>query len=162
MDKKIKKLIKYTIDNYGITSDNQLLDLSKKLDIKINYIGFIENLKSVKPNGGYIINLGDTNGTHWTAFYKENDKIFYFDSFASPFEDKLIKLSEKSGVKNIIYNDYFQVQDINDDYCGIWVLLFLYYMTHSKKKELIDRFKEFIKNYKDIDGDYSSGSILNF
>lgn len=158
--KKLNKLIKFTISKYGITSDTQLLELSKKLKIKINYIGFIEDLNDISANGSYIINLGSESGSHWTCFYKENNDIFYFDSYAVGFEDKLLKLAKKFNIKNLIYNDYFQLQGIDEELCGIWCLQFLYYMTHSKKKELIDRFNEFITNYEDLDGNYSSGVSL--
>lgn len=157
--KKLNKLIKLTIDNYGITSDKQLYKLADKLNIKINYIGFIEDLNDISKNGGYIINLAnsDSSGSHWTCFYKENDEIFYYDSFAVGFEDKLLDLAKKSNIKNIIFNDYHQMQDISEDLCGIWCLIFLYYMENSKKKKLVDRFFEFTKNYEDINGDYSAG-----
>ena len=53
------------------------------------------------------------------------------------------------------------MQGINETMCGIYCIVFLYYMTYSKKKHLMDRFKEFTKNFTDLDGDYSAGSILN-
>lgn len=159
MNKKLKKKINEFIQNYGVTSDFQLLDIAKKLKIKINYIGFIEDLKDISQDGGYIINLGDDHGTHWTGFYKEKDKIFYFDSYAVPFEDKLIDLAKKANVSTIYYNDYYQLQGYTEELCGIWVLLFLYYFQNSKKT-FEYRFKDFIKNYEDIDGNYSSGKTI--
>ncbi len=156
------KLIERVINDYGISSDKQLIDLAKQLKIKLNYVGFIENLQEIKKDGGYIFNLGDTKrfGTHWTALYKEKDKAFYFDSFAAPPEDKITNL--ETNIKDLIYNDYAQVQGIEETLCGIWAILFLYHMQNSKEKKLIDKFKEFIKKYKDLDGDYSSGQLLKF
>ena len=63
--KNLNKLIKSTIENYGLTSDTQLKDLATKLNIKLNYVGFINNLENIKEDGSYIINLGDNTGTHW-------------------------------------------------------------------------------------------------
>lgn len=157
-----KKIIKKLINTYGISSDTQLIDLANKIKIPLNYVGFAENMPNKLNNGGYIINLGDLDksGTHWTCLYIENENAFYFDSFAGAPEDIIIKKLKKNKVKNLIYNDYFQMQDIEETLCGIWCILFLYYMTFSKKTHLMDRFKEFTKNFIDLDGNYSSGSFI--
>lgn len=159
MDKKIKLLI----NKFGISSDIQLNDLAKQLDIKLHYIGFAESLPNQAKNGAYIINLGnfDVGGTHWTALYIKDSEAFYFDSYAGASEDEVISWLEKNGIKTLIYNDYFQMQRLEETLCGIYVIVFLYYMTYSKKKKLIERFQEFTKSFNDLDGDYSSGSILN-
>lgn len=159
MNKKINKLI----NEFGISSDIQLRDLAKKLKIKLNYIGFAENLPNTAKNGAYIINLGnsDIGGSHWCGLFIEKNNAFYFDSFAGAPEDILINWLEKNGIKTLIYNDYFQMQKLEETLCGIYCMVFLYYMTHSKKKKLIERFHEFTKSFTDLDGDYSSGSMLN-
>jgi hypothetical protein len=158
-NKNINKIINSFVNEYGITSDKQLLELAKKLNIQINYIGFIENLNNISKDGGYIINLANvgSGGSHWTSFYKEGDKLFYYDSFAVGFEDKLIELAHKSNIKTIIWNDYHQHQDITEEMCGIWVLLFLYHFQNSKLP-FEERFKEFTKkyNFEDLNGDYSA------
>lgn len=160
MNKNIKKIINSFIDEYGITSNFQLEDLAKKLKIKLNYIGFIEDLNDISRDGGYILNLGDNtiSGTHWTAIYKEEDKSFYFDSFAVGFEDRLLDLAKKANISTIIWNDYYQLQDISEDLCGIWMILFLHHFQNSKKP-FEDRFEEFTKKnkFEDINGDYSAG-----
>lgn len=158
-----KKNINKLINEFGISSDIQLKDLAKKLGIKLNYIGFAENLPNKAKNGGYIINLGnfDIGGTHWTCFYIENSEAFYFDSYSGAPEDEVISWLEKNNVKTLIYNDYFQMQRLEETLCGIYCILFLYYMTYSKKKKLIERFHEFTKSFTDLDGEYSSGSLLN-
>jgi len=41
-----------------------------------------------------IINLenSDKNGSHWTAYYKNNDKKYYFDSYGNaPHSKQLVK-----------------------------------------------------------------------
>lgn len=174
MNKKINKLI----NEFGISSDIQLRDLAKKLKIKLNYIGFAENLQTLpikdgssglrskstssRMDGSWIINLGDSHlsGTHWTCLFIEKNNAFYFDSFAGAPEDILINWLETNGIKTLIYNDYFQMQKLEETLCGIYCMVFLYYMTHSKKKKLIERFHEFTKSFTDLDGDYSSGSII--
>lgn len=153
-----KKLINF-IEGYGLTSDLQLREICKKLKINLKYIGFAENFK-YSGNGAYIINLGYDTGSHWTCLFIEKNDCFYFDSFAAAPEDVLIN-KLKGHCKNLIYNDYFQFQGIDELLCGVYCIIFLYHMSHSKKKELIDRFKELTANYTDLDGDYSSGATLS-
>lgn len=157
-----KKLIKF-VETFGLTTDSQLKEICKKLKINLKYIGFAEDFKYL-GNGSYIINLGNNQnigGTHWTCLFIENDDFcFYFDSFASPLEDILIN-KLKGKVKNLIYNDYFQFQNINEELCGVYVIVFLHSMTFSKIKELTDRFKEMTKNYTDLDGNYSSSATFS-
>lgn len=140
------------IEKFGLTTDFQLKDIAKKLKINLKSVGFAENFKYL-GDGAYIINLGDNNigGSHWTCLFIEKDDCFYFDSFCAPPEDILIN-KLKGYCKNLIYNDYFQFQDISEQLCGIYCIVFLYHMTNSKKKDLIDRFKELTKNYTDLDG----------
>lgn len=148
--KSASRLNKF-IEGYGLTSDSQLKEIAKKLKINLKYIGFAEDFKYL-GNGSYIINLGNNSigGTHWCALFIEGDTGFYFDSYYAPPEDILInKLI--GHIKNLIYNDYFQFQGINEQLCGIYCIVFLYHMTHSKKKNLIDRFKELCKSYVDLD-----------
>lgn len=147
------------IKKFGLTTDFQLKDIAKKLKINLKYVGFAENFEHL-GNGAYIINLGDDTGSHWSSLFIEKDDCFYFDSFCAPPEDILIN-KLKGHCKNLIYNDYFQFQNIDELLCGVYCIIFLYHMTHSKKKELIDRFKELTKNYIDLDGDYSSGITLS-
>lgn len=171
-----KKKINRFIKEFGISSDIQLKQLADELGLNLVYIGFAENLptnvtngccsrseNSPRKRGGcYIINLGDFDrgGSHWTCLYVEKPTAFYYDSFAGPPEDIVITWLEKNNVKTLIYNDYFQMQGIKETLCGIYCIVFMYCMTNSKKKHLMDRFKEFTKTFTDLDGDYSSGSII--
>jgi hypothetical protein len=159
MNKKINKLIK----EFGISSDIQLKQLADELGLNLIYVGFAENLPADAKNGCYIINLGDFDrgGTHWTCLYIEKPNGFYYDSYAGAPEDKVIQWLEQNGIKNLIWNDYFQMQKLEETLCGIYCIIFLYHMTYNKKKSLMDRFKDFTKNFTDLDGEYSAGSMLN-
>lgn len=67
-----------------------------------------------------IVNLGsfDTNGTHWVCYYKNNKKIFYFDSYGNLIDRPVKELITYLGKNNIYYNDN-QIQDYNDPpICG--------------------------------------------
>lgn len=77
-----------------------------------------------------IINLDESsgNGTHWTAYYKEFNKVLYFDSFGNlqPPKEVIIYLGS-----NIKFN-YEAYQDYNTFICGHLCLLFLYECCGSK------------------------------
>lgn len=104
-----------------------------KWDLILTYVGFAENLNisnlnMLKERNLIVINLGNNeiSGTHWTAIVLfNNGNSFYFDSFCSPPEDILIQKLKSFGIKNIIFNDYFQLQGLTELLCSIWVLLFL-------------------------------------
>lgn len=164
------------IDKYGITSDDDLHNLSKQMGFDIDYIGFAENLNisnlnMLKERNLIVINLGNNElfgGTHWCGIVLfNNGNSFYFDSFASPLEDILIQKLKSFGVKNIIYNDYFQLQGLTELLCGVWVLLFLKQYTKESfpsvrptPKKIMDQFKKFTKNYTDLNGSYKSSDLI--
>lgn len=148
--------LKEFISGYGITSSQQLIDLAKKLNINLKYVGITNNLINVKPitNGSYIINMGDPGsfGTHWCSITIQGNEAFYFDSYSVSPEDDLIDiLNSNSKVNKVIYNNDFQFQGINEQLCGVWAIMFLYHMQNSKKKTLIEKFNEFKSKYKDLD-----------
>lgn len=163
------------IDKYGITSDDDLHNLSKQMGFDIDYIGFAENinisnLNMLNERKLIVINLGNNvlSGTHWCGLVLfNNGKSFYFDSYAAPLEDILIQKLKSIGVKNIIYNDYFQLQGLTEQLCGIWVLLFLKQYTKESfpsvrptPKKIMDQFKKFTKNYTDLNGSYKSSDLI--
>lgn len=173
------------IDRYGITSDDDLHNLAKQMGFNIDYIGFAENLNISNLNmlnerKLIVINLGNNeiSGTHWCGIVLfNNGNSFYFDSYAAPPEDILIKkltskarqskIAKSFGIKNIIYNDYFQLQGLTEQLCGIWVLSFLKEYTkesfHSARptpKKIIDQFQKFTKNYTDLNGSYKSFDLI--
>ena len=142
------------ISGYGITSSSQLIELSKELNINLKFIGLTKDLQAMNPitNGSYIINIGDGSGTHWTCLYIKNQEGFYYDSYAVAPENDLIDiLNTNSKVTKIIYNNDFQFQGLEEQLCGIYCLMFLYHMTNSKKKSLVDGFNDFAKSFKDLD-----------
>jgi|688.fasta_scaffold463846_3 hypothetical protein len=132
----------------GITSSNQLYNLAKKLNLKINYIGFAENLPKKIINGIYIINLGDNYrfGTHWTLLYIKDNEAFYSDSYAMPPEDYIFDFVKG---KNFEYNKDFQLQGIDENYCGVWVIASAYYLK-NEKGSLKERFNKFTKHFNNL------------
>lgn len=132
-------------NDLGITSDQQLVDLAKKMGLKVNYIGFAEDMKKLPKDGLSIINLGDDNmgGSHWTMLWVEPDKITYFDSYGVGPENNIIKLA---GDRQVIFNKK-QVQRYEEEHCGVWVLCAAAAIANKKNKpqaleEYIDQFKQ--------------------
>ena len=76
--------------------------------------------KIIKEKGFVNIDYGSQNGSHWCAFYVENKKSYYYDSFGgSPDKFLLNQLP-----KPIIYHNY-KLQDMNSNLCGSYCRYFL-------------------------------------
>lgn len=74
-----------------------------------------------------IINLDSINGpgTHWTAYKKNGNKIFYFDSFGSLRPpNEVINYFNSNGKCIVMYN-YNIFQSFNSVNCGHLCLEFL-------------------------------------
>jgi hypothetical protein len=136
INKKINKILKK-----GSSSENDLLEICNYLDIKINFIGSIYDIKNLKDKN-YIFLLSPSkkilNG-HWTSLYNTKNKSYYFDSQGIPPSQILV-----DNIKNIEYNPY-QIQTINQTYCGLFCCYFLYYMNQSGNKD--KHFKNFLNNF---------------
>lgn len=80
-----------------------------------------------------IVNLDSFKGpgTHWVAYAKKNDSVFYFDSFGNLKPPKqLLSYFESSGsnrkpIKRDIKYNYDSVQSFNTVVCGHLCLQFL-------------------------------------
>ena len=75
------------------------------------------------------VNIGCyyNGGTHWCAYYVENNKSYFFDSFGRAPDKFLLNQLPKP----IIYHNY-EIQDINSKLCGPLVLYFLYLTERMK------------------------------
>lgn len=132
------------IKEFGITSDQQLIHICKELNIKLNWIGFEEDLPLEINSGGYICNIGNNKqGTHWTCISVEENKkeALYFDSFAVPPNDEVIKWLSKNKLQKLIWNSIEEFQQLDEQLCGIWCVVALWYMQH-KKGTMISRLSE--------------------
>jgi len=65
-----------------------------------------------------IINLENSyqEGSHWTAYYKNKDKKYYFDSYGDPPPPK--ELFRYLGSKNLVYNNWRFKNYDNPPICG--------------------------------------------
>ena len=71
------------IDKLTTLSNSDLISICIKLKIKLVGVYMKDELNSDLKQGCYIINLQnhDENGSHWTAFIKDKNDIFYYNSF---------------------------------------------------------------------------------
>ncbi len=131
-----KNISKLNIHDFDRTSDVTLRDLAKTFGIKLNWIGFEENLPKPKQ-GAYIINIGDNNiGTHWVCLnIDKNKNALYFDSYAVSPSNDIILWADRNKIKNIYWNNAEQFQNLDEELCGLWCIVALYFM---QKKGNID------------------------
>ena len=79
------------------------------------------NLKCNNMECGVLnLNLSNEPGSHWTCWFKMNEKQYYFNSFGLPPPKELVDYLRPA----ILYST-FQLQGINDENCGKWCLLVL-------------------------------------
>ena len=128
------------------TSGSTLRREAKKLNIPFQQVNYKDLIKPFQ-NGGSIVNLSDSsasNGTHWTAVWKDKNTDIYFDSFGfkPPVEvEKLLR-------KPYYYNDA-QIQDHRAGGCGSYSIEFLQHMNADKKLNPKVRFKKFLDQFDD-------------
>ena len=96
------------------------------LKLDKNYIGTYskDNCPVLKNNQSTIINLQDSdkNGSHWVSYKKIGNKIYYFDSYAVPFVNNIIKNQYPN--HKFICNIY-RIQSMDSNQCGRFCILFL-------------------------------------
>lgn len=124
-----KKLLKL-LPRHPLTNI-ELLKYAKLLKIPHFRGVFMRNTLPVKikqyETG--IINLDNNkgDGTHWTAYIKNNKNINYFDSFGNlrPPTEVISYFFSDGSKNNIIYN-YDKYQSFNSFTCGQLSLQFIY------------------------------------
>jgi hypothetical protein len=84
-------------------------------------------LKNLKAGQSIVINLDNSTGagTHWTALFKDKEKINYFDSFGLQPPQELIDLNPKI---KIVSNTH-QFQPMRNTNCGAYAVFFIREMS---------------------------------
>ena len=86
-----------------------------------NYPIYPRDSKIISDKGFVNIDDGSMGGSHWTCFYINDNKSYYFDSYGGSPDKFLLKQLPKP----IIYHNY-KIQDINSYLCGSYCLYFFY------------------------------------
>ena len=104
---------------YGIntTSNFELKEISKQLDIKVKILMKDELEQCEKPITNAIINFQNSTetGTHWVAL-SNTDKLYYFDSYGIP-PIKVVEDYAELNKKDLMYNT-IQIQPNGSKLCG--------------------------------------------
>ena len=102
------------------------LKIDEILKYDKNYIGTFskDNVPLLKNNQSTIINLQDPNklGSHWVSYKRIGNKIFYFDSYAVPFVNNIIKNQYPN--HKFICNIY-RIQSMDSNQCGRFCILII-------------------------------------
>ena len=121
----------------GILTTEDLYNLAKRLKLNIKVLSKDEFIKL--KNGNYIINLNNHNqeGSHWVSLIKQNDILYYWDSYGMPPPIEILKINT-----NKIYYNTYTIQDIKEENCGYYCLFFLYHMKLYKNdyKKMLELF----------------------
>lgn len=139
------------IQAYGISSNSQLANFAKGINLPLIEINFAEDI-IITQDGAYIINLGDLHigGTHWTGLWIEDNEAFYFDSYGVAPEDILVaKIHAYNPNIILAYNNGYEFQLFDEELCGMWVLMFFHFMTINRGLSLEQRFKKMTERYVD-------------
>ena len=84
------------------------------------------------------LNVSSEPGSHWTCWFKIDEKKYYFNSFGLPPPKELVDY-----LKSPILYSTFQLQGINDKNCGKWCLSILRGL--SKGQDYCDLVLSFVK-----------------
>ena len=110
------------LDNYPMSN----LKIDEILKHDKNYIGTYskDNVPILKNNQSTVINLQDSdkNGSHWVSYKKIGNKIYYFDSYAVPFVNNIIK---NQYPKHKFICNIYRIQSMDSNQCGRFCILFV-------------------------------------
>lgn len=121
----------------GELTNYQIEDVAMRLHLPLRKILFKDQLKEFQPrSGAYVINLDSSNsgnyGTHWVGLYltKENGipHAYYYDSFGGPPTTEVLEFAKIFKAPILSYSNK-QIQALNSNYCGQYVLLFIQAMS---------------------------------
>lgn len=111
-----------------LTSDHELIELAKKVNVHLDDILTIDEIKKPLPKKGSYILLLRAQPTvgHWVAYHDGE----YFDSTG---------IGPPTRLGDLPYNEY-QIQGTYGEYCGPFCILWLY----SRQKNKPELMKDFI------------------
>jgi hypothetical protein len=131
-------------DGDGMTNI-EIMKKAKKLNLPNFKYRMRDELKKDSPLkiefGVLNLDKSDGAGTHHCAWYKNNNKKIYFDSYGIVPPIELVKYLKSP----ILYNTY-QIQQFNDTNCSEWALYVLDKL--NKGNEFVDIILEIVNNNK--------------
>jgi hypothetical protein len=141
----------------GETSNTQLILMAQRVGIPLKKICFKDQLFDMKAvPGAYILNLQNERDyspmkpSHWVGMFLPSSKkaAYYFDSYGQPFPEIVAHFAKKNGYREVVYSRE-EIQPISSNYCGQFVIDWLYFMTH-KEGPFEERYQEYLRQFKSI------------
>ena len=98
---------------------------------------------------GYVVNLDDYDGSHWTAIFIYNNNGIYFDSYNAEPPLEIINFFDEHNIKWNSNNQ--QIQHLKSSACGYYCIAFLYHMTkYCNKNDLQLILYDFIEMFDTV------------
>ena len=108
-------------------------DIAKKKKVPLETVVMNDEARSINlhDNVGVIINLqnSDKSGSHWVLCVRVDGVNYYFDSYACPPSDDVLKMLKRDKDDCIQYNDT-QIQGFDESFCGIACLYVLHELVN--------------------------------
>jgi hypothetical protein len=109
-----------------------------------------DELKNYQPrNGNYVINLQSSTqgtGTHWVGLCVQDKNCFYFDSFGIICPIEITTFCKRIPKSRLGFSEK-QIQFINAETCGFFVISTLLYLNQSKNKDIYKSAADFISKF---------------
>jgi hypothetical protein len=128
------------------TDSLQLEDYAKILKIPLIEVLSKDELVGRPLIGAYIINMEDSTGggTHWVLLMIfPNKDCIYFDAFGLPPPEQV-----KTFIGKRLAISNRPIQDIKSTTCGYWCLACAHYMSHQRRKDVYERYDDFLNIFK--------------
>jgi hypothetical protein len=135
----------------GETSKEQLLELAKRLNLPINDICYVDQLR-YKPNkeGNYILNL--RNPAHWTGLHISGKKAFYFNSFSNLMKvpKEVIQFMKRCHC-TMYYDSDKAIQRPLQEHCGAFTMDFILHM--NRMGDPVENYEAFLSKLQSTNKD---------
>ena len=121
------------------TTNIELIELAKCLSISNFNCICKDEFKSILKQGhtNIIVNLNDTdkyvNG-HWCLCFIDNEQKIYYSSYGDPIPIEVKQYMMEVDDRLILFSN-FQIQDFNEDTCGLYCIVILFLLNDKIKFE---------------------------
>jgi hypothetical protein len=113
-------------------------------------------------NGNYIINLQNHNqdGSHWTALIRNNENVFYVDSFGVCPPQNIVTICKQLKLQ-IFYNNT-DIQNMNSNLCGYFCIALFIYLEKHKKQNMFDNIQDFTDMFNNKDSSKNDAILKRY
>jgi hypothetical protein len=115
--------------------------------------------RQLKPPSCFIVNTDPKGepGTHWISCYDTINSVNIFDSLGSNVEKNTYFNDYLFSTTRAVYKNACRIQSPKSDICGIYSLIFIYYMTNGG---IYENFLKMFKPQDEIANDIVACSLF--